>query len=147
MPRTTEAARDVCADCGRGVRADLLDGGLCWDCAPSWRGRTRQCTLCPACRRRYARDGRVCLRCQARDELRGAALRDWIAALAEGRDAGPCPPEPFAFARMPEAERAAWTRAEVREALARQAQRERERAAQLAAPAATRPSWRARLRA
>lgn len=32
MPRATESARDVCSGCGRGVRADRLDGRRCFDC-------------------------------------------------------------------------------------------------------------------
>jgi hypothetical protein len=144
MPRVTEAARDVCARCGRGVRADLLADCLCWDCSPSWAGPTRQRTRCPLCERRYGLDGHPCIRCQVIDGAQWLALADWIAETAEGRDAGPFPPEPITFARMSEAERAAWVRRRVREVLTRKAQRER--AAQVAeAVAPARPSWRARL--
>jgi len=32
MPSRYQAARDVCSGCGRGIRADRLDGGLCPRC-------------------------------------------------------------------------------------------------------------------
>jgi hypothetical protein len=61
---------------------------------------------------KLARMGGLCVGCQTAEAVAHLGLADWIAAAAEGREAGP-PPVPFTVTRMPAAGRRAWVARQV----------------------------------
>ena len=90
---------------------------------------------CPGCGRKFAHwnlpDGRACVSCEARDEIRGGQLQDWIRSLVDGEDPGPEPQLPRNVADMNDEDRRQWIGAQVRWHAQDRRRRESERALEL----------------